>query len=134
MIQDHIDILVIAETKLDASFPKNQFLIPGFKTPYRLDVSDKSGGLLVFVRDCLLSTEIKVDNISTDIQVIPFELNIRKQKWLLLPIYRPPNQNMSFFVEQISKLIDKLGRYDNVLVLGDFNMEPNDKSLSPLLE
>ena len=134
MIQDHIDILVIAETKLDASFPKNQFSIPGFKTPYRLDVSDKSGGLLVFVRDCLLSTEIKVDNISADIQVIPFELNIRKQKWLLLPIYRPPNQNMSFFVEQISKLIDKLGRYDNVLVLGDFNMEPNDKNLSPLLE
>ena len=46
MIQDHIDILVIAETKLDASFPNNQFLIPGFKTPYRLDVSEKSGGLL----------------------------------------------------------------------------------------
>ena len=69
MIQDQVDILFIAETKLDASFPKNQFLIPGFKTPYRLDVSDKSGGLLVFVRDCLLSTEIKVDNMSTDIQV-----------------------------------------------------------------
>ena len=88
---------------------------------------------MVFVRDCLLSTEIKVDNMSTDIQAIPSELNIRKQKWLLLPIYRPPNQNMSFFVEQIFKLIDKLGRYDNVLVLGDFNMEPNDKNLSPLL-
>ena len=128
-----MDILVIAETKLDASFPKNQFLIPGFKTPYRLDVSEKSGGLLVFVRDCILSTVIKVDNMSTDIQVIPFELNIRKQKWLLLPIYRPPNQNMSFFVEQIFKLIDKFGRYNNVLVLGDFNMEPNDKNLSPLV-
>ena len=97
MIQDHIDILVIAETKLDVSFPKNQFLIPGYKTPYRLDVSDKSGGLLVFVRDCLLSTEIKVDNMSTDIQVIPFELNIRKQKWLLLPIYRVSQKKVPTF-------------------------------------
>ena len=134
MIQDHIDILVIAETKLDASFPKNQFLIPGFKAPYRMDVSDKTGGLLVFVRDCLLSTEIKVDNMSPDTQVIPFELNTRKQKWLLLPVYRPPNQNKAFFVEQISKLIDKFGRYDNVLALGDLNMEHNDKNLSPFLD
>ena len=70
MIQDHIDILVIADTKLDASFPKNQFLIPGFKAPSRLDVSDKCGGLLVFVRDCLLSTEIKVDNMLPETQVI----------------------------------------------------------------
>ena len=67
-------------------------------------------------------------------QVIPFELNTRKQKWLLLPVYRPPNQNIYFFVEQISKLIDKFGRYENVLVLGDLYMEPNNKNLSPLLE
>ena len=91
MIQDDIDILVIVETKLDASFPINQFLIPGFKTPYRLDVSDKSGGLLVYVKDCLLATEIKVDYMSPDVQVIPFELNTRKQRYLLLPVYRPPN-------------------------------------------
>ena len=91
MIQDDIDILVIVETKLDASFPINQFLIPGFKTPYRLDVSDKSGGLLVYVKDCLLATEIKVDYMSPDVQVIPFELNTRKQRCLLLPVYRPPN-------------------------------------------
>ena len=79
MILDYIDILVVAETKLDASFPKNQFLIPGFKTPYRLDVSDKSSGLLVYVKDCLLRTEIKVDYMSPDMQVIPFELNTRKK-------------------------------------------------------
>ena len=106
MIQDDIDILVVAETKFDASFPKHQFLIPGFKTPYRLDVFDKSGWLLIFVRDCLFSTEMP-----TYLQVIPFELNIRKRKWSLLPIYRPPDQNICLFVDKISKLIDKFERY-----------------------
>ena len=35
--QGIFDILIINETKLDASFPVNQFLINGFPTPYRLD-------------------------------------------------------------------------------------------------
>ena len=35
--QEIFDILIINETKLDPSFPVNQFLINGFPTPYRLD-------------------------------------------------------------------------------------------------
>ena len=45
-----VDVLVIAETKLDESFPTNQFLMESFKTPYRLDINSRSGGLLVYVR------------------------------------------------------------------------------------
>ena len=47
MIGENVDILVIAETKIDSSFPTSQFLIDGFKSPYRLDVSGNSGGILV---------------------------------------------------------------------------------------
>jgi len=37
-------------SKLDPSFPKSQFETIGHKSPYRLDVSDTSGGLLVYVK------------------------------------------------------------------------------------
>ena len=33
-IKDNIDILMIAETKLDESFPASQFLINGFSAPF----------------------------------------------------------------------------------------------------
>ena len=36
-ITNKVDILLISETKLDSSFPLNQFHIDGFTTPYRLD-------------------------------------------------------------------------------------------------
>ena len=85
MIKD-LDILIIAETKLDDTFPKGQFLIEGFKQPYRLDVTANSGGLLVYLKEGIISKELNKENISKEIQVIPIELNIRKQKWLLLPI------------------------------------------------
>ena len=35
-----MDISIIADTKLDSPFPQDQFIIPGYKRPERLDVSD----------------------------------------------------------------------------------------------
>ena len=49
LISSHVDILSIAETKLDYSFPNAQSLIPNFHKPFRLDISRNSGELLVFV-------------------------------------------------------------------------------------
>ena len=133
MIGDFVDVLVIAETKIDSSFPTSQFIINGFKSPYRLDVSGYSGGILVYVRDSLLSKCLGLVSTRPDIQVVPIEINVRKQKWLMLPIYRPP-QNSGYFVEEISKLIDKCSRYENVIVFGDFNLEPGGKALSSIIQ
>ena len=37
LIDGNIDIMVLTETKLDNTFPEKQFLIPGYKKPYRSD-------------------------------------------------------------------------------------------------
>ena len=89
---------------------------------------------MVYVRDCLLSKYVNLVDTPPDIQVVPIEINVRKQKWLILPINRPPQQNSEYFVEEISKLIDKCSRYDHVMVLGDFNLEPDDIALSSLIQ
>ena len=39
LIGNALDVLIFAETKLDSSFPKGQFKIPGYKQPYRIDMS-----------------------------------------------------------------------------------------------
>ena len=51
MVQNNIDILAIAETKLNSSFPSVQFLVHGYKTPYRKDGNKHGGGLLVYVKE-----------------------------------------------------------------------------------
>ena len=40
-----LDIFVLTETKLDETFPKNQFLIEGFAPPFRLDRNGHGEGL-----------------------------------------------------------------------------------------
>ena len=44
ILQGIFDILIIHETKLNASFPAAQFWINGFSTPYRLDRNWNVGG------------------------------------------------------------------------------------------
>ena len=39
LVAGNVEILSIAETKLDPSFPNSHFLIPGFHKPLRVDVN-----------------------------------------------------------------------------------------------
>ena len=131
---NNIDVLCIAETKLNKSFPVPQFVVEGFKTPYRLDVSDTSGGLLLYVNRQLPSRRLYRCPIPADIQVIVVELNLRKHKWLLLSIYRPPSQTLSYFIDMISRIIDFYSvTYENIVILGDFNDTPVSSEISSFI-
>ena len=135
IVNENIDILCIAESKIDKSFPTAQFLLPGYHKPFRLDISDRKGGLLVYVKSYLPSRLLKSFDIPNDIQIIPFELNLRKEKWLFICIYRPPLQNKQYFLENLSEIIDHYSSiYDNHIVLGDFNMEPNNIFLTSFMQ
>ncbi len=52
----------------------------GFKAPFRLDISSNSGGLQVYAKEDVLCKKIEGLEIAKDIQVIPIDINIRKQK------------------------------------------------------
>ena len=39
LIANYVDVIIFAETKLDSTFPKNQFSLPGFKALIRVDCS-----------------------------------------------------------------------------------------------
>ena len=51
VVGNKIDILLISETKLDDTFPLNQFILEGFTPPYSLDRTMHGGGLMLFVRE-----------------------------------------------------------------------------------
>ena len=129
-IDEHVDILCVLETKIGNSFPTTQFSWPGYHKPYCLIISDRRGGLLVYIKSHLPSRRLTNYIIPKDIQIIPSELNLRKEKWMFICIYRPPSQNKQYFLENLSMITDQYSSiYDNHIILGDFNMEQN----SPIL-
>ena len=74
----------------DESFPTAQFLLPGYHNPYRLDISNKQGGLLIYIKAHLPSRLLSNHISPKDVQAIPFELNLREEKCMFVFIYRPP--------------------------------------------
>ena len=102
LISKIIDILSAAETKFDPSFPNSQFLILGFHEPMRLDITSKRGGMLVYMRFSLQSRLMSNFKLPENIQVIPFELYLRKEKWLFVGIFKSPLQSNIYFLDTLN--------------------------------
>ena len=67
------------------------------RKPFPLDVTSRKSGLLVFVNN----------HIPGDIQTIPFEINLKQRKLHVVSIYRPPDQNLDYFLSSITGLLDQ---------------------------
>ena len=58
-------------------------------------------------------TQLTKHEISSDIQALVFEINLRKEKWFFLSIYKPPLQNCQYFLDSLHNIIDfSPGVYD----------------------
>ena len=47
----------------------------------------------------MLSRMISARDCSSDIQILPVEMNLKKQKWLVAAIYTPPLQSKITLLE-----------------------------------
>ena len=70
ILGNNVDVLSIAETKLDSSFPNAQFLLPDFHEPLRLDINHGSGGLLVYIKALLPPKILAKFKLPINIQII----------------------------------------------------------------
>ena len=123
---------MISETKLDSSFPKGQFHLHGFSEPYRLDRNGNGGGILAFIREGIPS---KLMESQMRIEGFFVELNLKRKNWLLCCSYNPKFFQISFHLNELGKNLDTLtSKYDNIILLGDFNTEPTDTVLSNFCE
>ena len=138
MLDKNIDILCIAETKIDSTYPTQQFSIPGYREPYRLDgpkIRECSGGLLVYIREDIPSKLLTSFKVKSDMQVLPIEINLKNAKWIIIPIYRPPSKDKCEFNEFIINMLDFYSKtHENFIVLGDFNMEVNEQPMKSLID
>ena len=83
MVAGNIDISCTAETKLDESFPNNRFV-------YQYNQSVYTGQVP--------SRRLNDFKIPSNIQIIPFEVNLRNEKSLVASIYNAPSQKNKYFL------------------------------------
>ena len=121
-ITGNVDILMLLETELDSSFLEGQFLIPRYSAPCRIDPTCHGGGLMLFVREDILSKLLLTGNVP--IEGFYIEIKLRKKKWLICGSYNPHRTPIDGHMDSLSKNLPfNSSRYENYIVLGDFNVE-----------
>ena len=121
----------VTETKLDSSFPSGQFSIDGFAKQFCGDRNKNVSGAMIFVRDGIPSKEIEVNFRPSYLECLFIELNIRKEKWLVVVCYHPSSQKDDYYFCNFSKVLDSLNsNFENLLLVGDFNSEDHEIEIS----
>ena len=124
LIKDKIDIFLISETKLDSSFPSGQFVIKGYRTPFRLDRNQNGGGLLFYVPEDIPCKILNEYTSEKPLEIFFVEINLRSRKWLLSCSYNPKTNLISDHFHCIGRGIDFYSsKYGNFIVLGDLTTE-----------
>ena len=130
IITGNLDILVITESKLDNSFPVSQFCIEGFSPPFRLDRNANGGGILIYIREDITCRELKDHPPLKKFEGIFLGLNLKRSKSLVFGGYNPSKGNIANFVKGLGPTLDRyMPKFDNFLLLGDFNSEMTENTM-----
>ena len=111
IIQGKIGVLVITETKTDATFPLNQLAFQGYSKPYKFDRNRNGGGVFIYISEDIPSRELKIHNTPEDVDSIFIEINLIKINWHFCGCYHPPSQSDQYFFENMRKTLDKYSKH-----------------------
>ena len=126
--------MVLTKTKMDDSFPKQEFYIEGY-TSFRRDRNRYEVGILVYVREDIPCGETKCHTPTKDLEGVTLEINLRKNKWLVFGGYNHTKSNISTFLSMIGHVLDThMSRLEKLIILGDFNCEINETTLNDFCE
>jgi hypothetical protein len=128
----NLDLICIAETKIDQSFPDAQFALPNYRM-FRRDNTNMRGGLLTYIRSDIPCRKLN-DYSTKNVETIVMEVLINKQKWAIVFSYKTPSMSDVIFTSELQNILDRLLMdYTNVVVAGDLNFNMSEgKPKSPL--
>ena len=136
----YIDLLVLCETKLDESFPLNQFYVAEY-TCIRNDRTASGGGLMFYLRSDIphrsrYDLEKGIDcHIGFEVIIMEVMFTSKDRRLYVLG-YKPPTVMISKFEDTFALLCDvAITETANVVIWGDFNCDQlKNDSLSYISE
>ena len=133
LMQNKVDICFLSETKIDETFPNQQFALSNYKL-FRRDRNKNGGGIICYINDNIPSKIVDVEFSEEDCEMILIEFSIKTRKWLCIGLYKPPSQNENYFLNNLSLVMNRLTcKYENLILIGDFNMTVENKNLETFM-
>ena len=95
--------------------------------PHTDQTNPNDGGILLYIREDIPS---KLQNSDLSIEGFFVEIRLWKKTWLLCRSCNPKKHLIANHLNCIGRNLDsQLGQYENFILMGDFNVEPNDATM-----
>ena len=92
-------------------------------------------GILLFVRENLITRLLSRHSFPHDIEILFIELNLRKKQWLICSCYNPHKNLINYHLQELAKGIQIYSNnYHELLLMGDFNAEVSETSFYSFCE
>jgi len=128
LLESNLDFLCLSETWLHENSPSAALEVPGFKLYRRDRVGSKGGGVMIYVKTTIQCKEIAWADCM-DLECIGLNLILAPQmSFVLIVIYRPPSSNITFY-ENLKQLLKQCDFNKEVIIMGDFNINWEDKTV-----
>ena len=73
---------------------------------------------------------IQNPSLATTLEVLPIKINLGIFKFLLIGLYKPPSVSKNEFLLRLNKAHNFFStKFENISLIGDFNMQPGNKNL-----
>ena len=70
---------------------------------YGLDQNNGGRGILLFLRENLITMLLSRQSSPNDIKILLMELNLKKQNWLICGCYNPYKHLISYLLQELAK-------------------------------
>ena len=116
---------MISESNIDNSFPICSFVIDGYSTLYRSGRNSNDGGILLYIKEDISSYLIATEK--APVESFYVKLNLHNEKYLINCFYN--------HLATLEKFLDlHSSKYENVLILEDFNLGVNEQHMQSFCE
>ena len=107
---------------------KGIFSVEGFSITYMLDRDSKGGGIMLYVREDILSNLIVCED--KPIESLFIELNLKNSKVLIHCSYKPHQSEIKKYLTALRNFLDlHSSKYEKILILRDFNVEIEEANM-----
>lgn len=118
-ITNKIHMIILTETNITDD--ENQFfVIQGFNSIF-LNRAGRGGGIAVFIKENINYETITINTKSYE--TLRIDITINKQKIVVIPVYRPPCQNINAFINELDQAISIVSKKKETIIIGDMNID-----------
>ena len=84
----------------------------------------------MYVNQDIAARRVEYNSLS-NIESICLELNLRKCKWLVMSIYKPPSYSEDAFMKSLFSYLTnaKKEEFENIVLLGNFNVTAENNKM-----